>query len=137
MAQIIQLPADPINGVDYQFIVPAGKTWILRSFAGRLVTDITAIVRKVRFVIIEPGARTVWTTENEIGHGLSLSADYFFGAGISSPNPATIATVKFRQLTVLAGIVLQAGWLIGTNTENLQANDQWSRIAMVVDENAS
>jgi len=124
--------ADPAAGAEATITVPAGESWILRSFALTLVTAIAVATRQVTLRITdgtsELAAAIAGDTQIE-----SLTRDYVFAVGgaafasTARPTGNTVIGAALPELTLPPGSVIE------TLTDAIQAADDFSVPTLLVE----
>lgn len=116
--------ADPAAGSEISQAVPTNARWLPKFFSAQLVTAVAAADRSVRILGQLAAGGTVWTTLVGPAQAASLSKSYY---GLPDYGLLETAFDAFGEIR-LAGpwIEFKAGDVLVTNTNNLQAADNWS-----------
>jgi len=125
-----QFSASLAVGTDISFAVPAGKQWTPLLLIGTLVTSATVSTRTVQIRMTD-GTHTLFQDAGEGSQAASLTQTYSFS---TSARFETAFTLGIAAYGFPGGVPLQPGWVIGTVTNNIQAGDQWTNVALVVAE---
>lgn len=120
----------PAAGTDWSVTVPAGVQWNVRAGVGTLTTAAVAGSRYAGASVTVDGVAT-WQANLPAGQAESLAYVYTLAATVS----AAVTTVAASGLIVpLPNLWLPEGTAIGSSTIGLLAGDQWSAIALTVEE---
>ncbi|MBA7620829.1 hypothetical protein ES703_28184 [subsurface metagenome] len=124
-------PASPGLGTDIVVTMPARVRWWLRSFQATLTTSAN-VADRVPELIISIGAIEVL----RVTCAQSVAASSVFIFGWHEGERALAVTGQTSRVTALPrGYHINAGGSMATATVNLDAvGDQWSKIAVVVEE---
>jgi len=128
-AALVTALAQPAAGADpAAIVVPAGVFWLPLSLTGVLTTSATAANRRPR-LSVDNGTTVVeaWQVGTNISASLSVRVVWSAGLG-------------WQQTSLLGGQLaigiphrrLDSGFRLLINTDNLQAGDQWSSLALMV-----
>lgn len=117
-------------GSDFIFTVPTNARWRVIAVLGTLITNAGGLNRYPRLDISEPGAliSQVSSTNNYPG-STGIIVSWFQGEGIAIDDGKGTLNVPFPE-----GIVLLPGGMVGSNTLNLTAGDQWTSANIFVEE---
>lgn len=121
-------PAAVAAGTDWTVTVPGGVTWVLRSAFARFSTSATVANRFVRLQAGD-GNSTLWRVVPSSAHAASLPFDYSWVSGFGSE---VNGSAGVGWTIPLPSMPLVGGYTIGTSTNNLDAGDQWSQMALHV-----
>lgn len=119
--------ADPAAGAEISQTVPAGQTWELLAMRFQLVNDATVAVRNVG-ILFDDGATAFLVSKSASAQTASQSHNYNVGAFGVSP----VVVVNEHIIPVPRCIRLRPGYRIRTNTDNLQAGDNFGAAQLVV-----
>lgn len=118
---------DPAAGLDPSVVVPAGHVYRVRAAFAQLVTDATVANREARlqatdgvaaFLDIAPASAVVASSTTRYAW-LPGAGGYVTGAG---------------QVMPLPELDLPAGWVVQLLTGGLVAGDNWTALALIVDD---
>jgi len=123
------LVANPAAGVDWTFTVPGSARLRLQSLRAVLTTSAAVANRNVQIQITD-GVNTVWIASAPASV-VAGTAQQLVATGTNSPTG--VVTTIF-SVVVPPALLLPGFWTIGTSTQNIQAADQWSAIALAVEE---
>jgi len=124
----IAIPS-PNAGQDWTATIPAVARWRVKCLQAQLVTSAAAFNRVPHLVISDALGNSVFNFPAITNQVASTTVQYSAGVGIVS--------VQFDNAVVWVlpyETHLLQGWKIGTLTTLLQAGDQWSNIALIVEE---
>lgn len=119
-------PANPPAGTEMTVTVPAGKIYIPISFYGVFIADATVATRVPRLQY-----RNGATVFAQVRGGVSIiasGASAVFGNKNSVPLTLGTGGIEFT----VPEIPVEAGEVIATAVQNLQAGDTWSALALKV-----
>lgn len=121
---------DPPAGTEWSVTVPGGVVW--RVLMGRftLSTGATGSGREVG-LFIRDGSVEVGRTWSQVNQAVSTVAIYGFFPGAS---PVGFSFAGLGLLIPWPDVLLLAGYTIGSGTLSLGAADQYSGIALLVEE---
>lgn len=121
---------NPAAGDEISEAVPTNAMWILKGVLFTLVTDATVINRRVALQLTD-GAQVIMDIMSETVQAASLTR-YYRAIRMGYLISATGAYIYFSL--PVGGIKLRQGWTVGTNTDNLQAGDDFGAPVLVVEE---
>jgi len=121
--------ATPAAGAEWTQTVPAGREWIVRAITWTFVAS-AVVASRLLFVIYNDGGATnirlpaglVQTASQNVSYSFVPGSGTSLGAGLPIAIPAP------------AHLRMGAGWNIGSLTAGIDAGDQYSNIALHVDE---
>lgn len=122
--------ASPAAGAEWTLTAPGQGLWRVISLAFTITTDATVSNRSPG-LLMDDGTSVVWRSVAAAVQTASLTWDYsaFAGAG-NSDN-----TGQFNYFPLpTEGLIMQPGWRLRSNTNNLQAADAITAIAAFVEE---
>lgn len=121
---------NPAAGADWSVTVPAGVQWKVIGGAANFTTSATVDSRHPFMIVKWDGYRL-----STAGTVVSIAASSGLTLGITS-DPAVAYAIGVAQEVglTLPNLYFPDGTTIGTNTASLQAGDQWSSIALWVEE---
>jgi len=121
---------DPPAGNEISETVPTNARWRLLGFHATLTTDSTVITREAN-IIIDDGTNEIFETGSGMTAGASSSL-----VEIATPIQIRGIISANRRSAPLPpnGVMMKAGWRIRTNTNNLQAGDNWAAPRLLVEE---
>lgn len=121
--------ANPAAGTDFSVTVPAGVVWKLEGFAALYTASAVAADRLPVFEITDavPNLITETFANAAITAGLAVRLAGFQGA-------FPFATATDGLLSLPVNLRLLPGWIFKSVTAGKQAADQWSAIALTVEE---
>lgn len=125
----VVLAADPPANTEIGFVGPTFTLWRIISFHARLVTDATAINRRVKLVASGAGIR-FGSYLSSAAQAASLTIDYATVRGVVGGGIAN-STI---ELGYSEPIFLLPGHLLQTDTQSLQAGDNWGPGAVEVEQ---
>lgn len=120
--------SDPAAGAEVSETVPSGTRWHLTSFGVTLAADGTAANRRPRLKVTD-GSSTLFRipSQADITASETIRIDWI-DAGAETSDPS-------HQVALLpVALHLEAGWTIETDTENLQAGDDYGAPVIGVEE---
>jgi hypothetical protein len=123
--------SNPSAGAEAVITVPGGKWWRVRSVHLKLVTSATAANRLLR-LIIDDGVNPLFKVPNDVNHVASQTTEYSYANGVVA-EAAQGATAAARLYSI-PELALGPGFRILTVTAALQAADQFSEIALLIEE---
>lgn len=119
----------PAAGADINEVVPAQRRWNLISLSTFFTTSATVATRAPDF-LIDDGANTLFASEAIATQAASLGQRYSL-----SPVVPSQAFVFGSQLIAFPfPLPLKAGFRIKSQTQNIQAGDQWTAPQYLVQE---
>jgi len=127
--RVITLPA-PDVGSEWSITVPGGYLWRLVSLYASFTTSSQTGYRQARLQIYAGD-----TLIAEVKLCISLSPDYsatFLVTPTSSP--AYVVVDDLYRTGIPRNLLLSAGYRLASSTANIQTNDAWSNIILVVHE---
>jgi hypothetical protein len=124
---------NPAAGADWTFTVPNAVRWRINSIAAVLTTSATVASRLPQLTVQDVGALTTYKAAANSLITASLvtlvaAAPASIGSSVAVP-PAQAVLIPTPS-----DFIVEAGWIIQTNTVALQAGDQWSSININVEE---
>ena len=119
--------AVPAVATDPTFTVPAGHVWRVRAISAQVVTDAN-VANRSPLLQVSDGTAVFLTIPPfaVITAGLTARLSWLVQAG---PYGAAAA-----QVMPLPELELQAGWVVSLLTGAIQAGDQYSALALIVDD---
>jgi hypothetical protein len=122
---VVQQPA---AGADWSYVI-GGPVWYkLHAIVGQLVTSATVAARSVAFTVKYTGILCAQFGATAT-QAASLTVVYSFAdTSVLSADPGTI------HVPTTSDMVFKDAITIGTRTASIQAADQWSAIALYVEE---
>jgi hypothetical protein len=121
--------ANPGAGADWLATVPIGARWRLNSVAGLLTTSAAAGTRYPR-LLIDDGVNLLVRVDAGMGQGPGGSQLYSFAEGF----PAQTTADGNNLAPLPANNRLMEGWRVLMTTQGILGGDQWSQIALAVEE---
>ncbi len=119
---------DPAAGDEISETIPDRRRWLIRSFAFTLVTSVTLANRYVR-IIVDDGTNRLFSFEINNVQSNSKTFDYSFA------NMNVDETfVNFSLFHPIPVFTLFPGCRIRTTTSNLQIDDNYSALQLLVEE---
>lgn len=123
------LIANPAAGADWTFTAAAGQRASVKSFSA-VFTASAAVGNRNMTLILDDGVNTVI----QISALISVTAGQVVGLnGTTFNQPAGVVTT-ILPISFPPNLFLEPGWRFRTFTNNIQAADQWSGIALAVEE---
>jgi hypothetical protein len=119
----------PIAGADFLLTVPSNARWKPRSFHGFFTTSAAVANRYVAVSFARTGI-SLFTGGADKVQAASVGCDYG-GAGLT-PNVSPIAAVG--SFPIPPELIMLPGDTFSSFTANIQAADQWTFLALGVDE---
>lgn len=123
-------PAAPAAGAEVSVFPTTGGLWLVRSIVFTLTTDATVANRTV-VVTADDGTTEFFRTP-------ARSALAASSTGVHSAFDGSRGDVTSADTLVLSwptdGLMLLPGYRLRTDTENLQAGDAFSAIALMIDD---
>lgn len=129
MSHVVVTQGNPAAGAEVTVAVPAGKWWAVRAVHFKLVTAVAVANRLVRLAM-DDGANVFFTVPNDVAHAASQTTEYSYGATFEAAQGATVSA----RVYPIPAVVLGPAYRIRTVTAAIQAADQFSEIALLVDE---
>jgi hypothetical protein len=128
-AESVLTVSAPLAGQEISTTVPAGVNWIIRSISYTLATSAVVAARSSHLVI-DDGANIIFEGANPATEAASLTYRYSWAAGVSNASDGA---------TVLQGglpfeLRLRTGYRMRTVTSGLDAADQYSALAVLLEE---
>lgn len=124
------LVATPAAGAEWVITGPGQGLWRVVSVAFTLTTDATVANRGV-VLVVDDGTTVIARTGAGAVQAASLTQNYGAAVGTHTGAAGTALNVPLHNPY---GVLLQPGWRLRTETVNLQAGDQYSAIAALVEE---
>ena len=121
--------ANPLAGVDVVATVPSTVRWRVQCLQAQLVTSAVAMNRIPHLVITDGQGHQVYNVPPSGNQVAGLTEQYSAGVTVVAANFDNANVLVLPYVTHL----LQ-GWTIGFSTTGLQAGDQWSNCALLVEE---
>jgi len=122
--------ADPAAGSEISETVPTNARWRLLAMTFSLTTDATAVTRRV-MLAFDDGS-TIYAYEKAFeAQGANLTRAYSFVAGLNHEAVTGIGKIHGH---LPKNLILPQGYRIRTTTSNLQAGDNLTAPAMLVEE---
>jgi hypothetical protein len=134
MSLAVKTQANPAPATEFTVTVPGDKYWVVRALRFVLQTDATVATRTCR-IALDDGTTTVFVSFNDVGQSASITSDYSLAPG-AGQSAASVASSTAR-VSSIPPIVLPPGSRIRSVTTNKQAADQFSAIALLVEETSS
>jgi hypothetical protein len=116
---------NPAAGTDWTFTVPANDRVRTMMVLAILVTSATVATRQAKLVI-DDGVSNLAIIPAAAAQLASLTQIYTFSPG--APNVGVLGTAL--QTGMMQGFTAIGGYRIRSSTDNIQAGDQWSAIAL-------
>lgn len=129
-APYVQTVANPAAGADWIFTVPVGQRIRIISLQAQLVTSATVANRNTQIGLFSSGGINVMFAGAANASIPASTTAQVVGANMGSPS-TVITTTVYCQLP--ASVTLGGGFRIQTSTVGLQAGDQWSNIALLLE----
>lgn len=126
--------ANPAPGVEVVVTVPALKWWRIWTVHLKLVASAVAANRLVR-LLIDDGTNPLYKVPNDVNHVANQTTEYSYGNAALSE--AAQGATSVARVYPLPTIVLAPASRIQTVTAGKDAGDQFSEIAMLVEEYSS
>lgn len=123
-----QAQTNPGAAAEWAYTVPAGHTMVLLTVHFQLVTSAVVANRSPHLTVKDSGGNIVHLGQNGISQVASTTVDYTASQG--GPVGAVGGPATGIALPFPIGLVLPAGWSIGTSTTGLQAGDQFQAIQL-------
>ena len=123
-------PAAPSAGADWSLTVPGGVRWRVRSIVAKLTTAV-AVANRVPALLLSDGTSVFMASAATYNQAASKTLNYAWYPDAQSPPAATAGAwlgLPFPD------VWLETGYVIASSTANMQAADQWSAIALAVEE---
>lgn len=128
-AKIITV-ASPAVATEISIPAPGQGLWRVISLAFRLVTDANVANRAVQ-LFADDGTNVWWRASAAAVQAAGTTVDHgAFAGAATSTLTGTVATLALPS----EGLWLEPGWRLRTITANIQAGDQYSAIAALVEE---
>lgn len=123
----VRVIAAPAVGGNIFVTVPPNEAWLVKCIRFTFTTDATAANRQVH-LIFDDNVETFFNAIPPLTQAASLTFDYSWGRNF--PNHQAIG---LRMVTPIPDVVLVTGWRVSTQVVDLQAGDQFSLMALMVD----
>ena len=120
---------DPAAGAEITEAVPTNARWRLLIVYASLVTDATVISRYVGW-LLDDGAATFWYRNYDLVQDASKTEPY----NLSQAQNFVAALGSGSNMPIPIGLLMYQGWRVKTQTNNLQAGDDWGLPKIVVEE---
>ena len=120
---------DPAAGNEVSEAVPTNALWRIIDVRAALVTDATAVDRRV-YLVIDDGTTTFYYQRANVVQAASLTYTYYGVAGL----PVLSANEGIRQPIFMPDLLLPQGYRIRTATGNIEAGDNWAAPQILVEE---
>lgn len=119
--------AQPAAGSDWSVTVPAGEVWRLYCASSVLTTSSTVATRVPQFYIKDGAGNVVFKESPAAGQAASITGNWSILPGVANQqnNGVNIAPIP-------SDLVLPEGFVIGVQTANIAAADQWSAIVALI-----
>lgn len=124
-----QVVGNPPAGSDWILTCPGFARWRIESFVATLTTSATVANRQVQ-IIIDDGANQYWVHDPATAIAAS-STGVIIGTMTNAP---TGVFPNIQSVVLPPNLYLPAAHRIRSNTQGLQAGDQWSAIVFGVEE---
>ena len=121
--------AQPLAGVDVVATVPQGSRWRVQCLQAQLVSSAAIANRVAHLVITDGQGNTVYNFPAQGNQLAGTTGIYTAGSGV--------VAVAFDGVTVMVvpeNTLLLRNWTIGFKTSLLDGADQWSKLALIVEE---
>jgi hypothetical protein len=125
--------ANPGAGLDWSTTVPVNGRWRLQSVRATLVTAV-AVANREAILTFGVGGTLVYNAIAVPLQAASLTWVYSWGAGVNTLLTVNGSTTPNVTTSIPVDVWLPAGTSIGTATQNIQGADQWSLIALGIEE---
>lgn len=126
-SRLVLRPAAPAAGADWSLTVPAGHQYRIRSVHWVLATS-AAVANRVADLVIGDGHGTFAQPCAFAAQAASLTQHYTFFPESGGDNSGNGQTAGMPTVT------LEPGWTIGSSTQAIDAGDQFSGIAVYVED---
>jgi hypothetical protein len=123
--------ANPAAGADWSVTVPNRERWSLKFLRERLISS-AAVANRFPGVQVTPNSNLAMYARTANAMSASRTEDFTWGATLpdqAEPAAGTARTVPLPQTDAF----LEAGTQVASSTDNLQAADQWTGVALVVE----
>ncbi len=124
------LVPNPAAGVDWSVAVPGGKLWVVDSITAVLATS-AVVANRFANLIVSDGSADVFSLPPNAAQAASLARTLSWVSTYSGPSTFTNGN---RWSNGFPSWYLDGGYTIRTVTQAIDAGDQWSAIALVVDQ---
>lgn len=121
--------ANPAAGADFSVTVPAGEQWILRSMAAVLATSAAAATRTPVLLIMDGSGNVSMAAGQGDAMAASTTWTWSFYPGATDLGVSTSPA----HAPIPPDLRLPPGYVIKSSTAGLQAGDQWSAIALMIE----
>jgi len=125
------LVGNPAAGVDWSMIVPSATRRKVYSFSATFTASAAAATRNINLIVDDgAGAHIMWQDDVLVG----VTATQVVTVNGTQTNVPTgiIATELF--VVIPPGLTMAQAWRLRMSTANIQAGDQWSAIALLVED---
>jgi hypothetical protein len=127
--RLVNVPS-PASGADFTQVVPGGVMWRVSSAQAFYLASATVASRNIG-VSLSVNGSTVWLSRNTSALTASQQATMNFASGL----PLFLGGGNGSDILIpLPQAVIPPGGVIASSTNQLQAGDQWSGIAMWIEE---
>lgn len=121
--------ANPPAGANFSLVVPQGVRWLLRAVYGQLALDPAGAARTVGLSISNPAAAVALAIPVQGTFGPGGGQDFTFAPGLNaSSSSGSTATA------IPPDLLLSAGWNVNLVEGVIEPLDQWSQLAIWVEE---
>jgi hypothetical protein len=124
------LPPKPAAGAASTVTVPAGVQWKIRGLKVTLGTSAVVITRTVGVSCSEPGGNQLVQAFSSFLHLASTAVAYSFAQGLLNMT----AAIFFGVTNTMPEMVLGPGSTFTISVVNMQAADQLSNIAIMIEQ---
>jgi hypothetical protein len=127
--KVVQIP-NPAAGAEFSIRAPGEGLWRIMSLAYTLTTDVNA-ANRAQSLVADDGTSVYFSTDSTVFHVASTARGYsaWEGAvGVTAISGDVILSFPTR------GLVLPAGHTLRSLTTAIQVGDQYSGIAVQVEE---
>lgn len=129
---VSQVLANPAAGADWVATVPAGQEWRVVAVFFNFQTSSAVANRAPRLVVKDSAGNTLYETQQNATQAASNSVQYAFAQGIAAN--AVAANNGPAQCGIPTHMTLAEGFTIGSATLSIQTGDQYSSIALLLEE---
>lgn len=129
LLQPVLIPS-PVAGAEWSASPPSGCLWEVLSARALLTTSAVVAARAPAVRHLDPNGNEILRVN--IGNTLaaSLSAGFNWAAGLGDHN----ASNGFTAGLPLPGLIVPAGWTVGSSTSNLDVADAYTQVRLLVRE---
>lgn len=122
--------SNPGAGADWSLTVPTNGQWRISSLNAQLAIANAGVARIVRIQILGAGGQLVWQSAAQQTGAINTTVQVSAAPGqVTTVVDTTTLNIAIPGLTLMNGT-----HVIRTSTSNINAGDQWSNIAVQVEE---